>query len=70
MSRATLPHQQQYISGTSATDGAQAFAGIVYGNVYYGNTVARERKDIGASLGSTVELILYVSSKHAVAGPA
>jgi hypothetical protein len=45
MSSALLPHQQ-YISGTSATDGAQAFAGIVHGNVYYGNTGAREREYI------------------------
>ena len=41
MSSAPLPHQQ-YISGTSATDGAQAFAGINLGNVYYGNAAARK----------------------------
>lgn len=35
MSSAPLPHQQS-ISGTYATNGSQAFAGVVHGNIYYG----------------------------------
>ena len=35
MSTAPL-HHQQIIGGTFATDGSQAFAGTVHGNVYYG----------------------------------
>lgn len=35
-----LQPYHQLISGVSATNAAQAFAGTVYGNVIYGNTTA------------------------------
>jgi hypothetical protein len=67
MSSAPLPHQQ-YISGTSATGGAQAFAGINLGKVYYGHTGAREREHIKRldPVFESVELILRLASTQKV----
>jgi hypothetical protein len=62
MSSAPLPHFQQ-ISGISARDDGQAFAGTVYGNVYYGDNgtvnVSNELHDL---VFRTVELTLHLAS--------
>jgi len=63
MTTTPLPHTL-YLSGTSARDGALAFAGLNLGNVYYGDTAARkcEYIELLDPIIASVRLMLCLAS--------